>query len=119
MQNLSDRPQPRPGILAIDAYVPGKSAAPAGVKLHKLSSNETPLGASPAAIAAFKHSADHLELYPDGAATALRQALAARYGLDAGRIVCGSGSDEILSLITNAYIGPGDEGIFTAHGFLV
>lgn len=119
MQNLPDRPQPRPGILAIDAYVPGKSAAPVGVKLHKLSSNETPLGASPAAIAAFKHSADHLELYPDGAATALRQALATRYGLDAGRIVCGSGSDEILSLITNAYIGPGDEGIFTAHGFLV
>ena len=77
MQNLSDRPQPRPGILAIDAYVPGKSAAPAGVKLHKLSSNETPLGASPAAIAAFKHSADHLELYPDAAMGSMPDALSA------------------------------------------
>ncbi len=65
------KPVPRPGAMKIEAYVPGKSKAPPGVKLHKLSSNETPLGASPQAIAAFKASADALELYPDGSSTAL------------------------------------------------
>jgi histidinol-phosphate aminotransferase len=103
----------------IEAYVPGKSAAPAGVKLHKLSSNETPLGASPKAIAAYQGLSGKLEFYPDGSATALREAIGRRYGLDPGRIVCGAGSDEILNLITHAFIGPGDEGIFTEHGFLV
>lgn len=113
------RPAPRAGILDIEAYMPGKSAAPAGVKLHKLSSNETPLGASPQAIAAYSGIANQLALYPDGSATKLREAIGARYGLDPARLICGSGSDELLSLLTMAYIGPGDEGIYTAHGFLV
>ena len=113
------RPVPRPGVLAIEAYVPGKSTAPPGVTLIKLSSNETPLGASPQAIAAYQSVAQKLELYPDGSALRLRAAIGQRYGLDPGRIICGSGSDEILSLLTQAYIGPGDEGIFTRHGFLV
>ena len=113
------RPQPRAGVMSIEAYVPGKSAAPKGVKLHKLSSNETPLGASPQAIAAYSACAGKLELYPDGSATALREAIGRRYGLDPARIVCGAGSDEVLSYLTNAYMGPGDEGIFTEHGFLV
>jgi histidinol-phosphate aminotransferase len=112
-------PVPRPGILAIEAYMPGKSAAPQGVKLHKLSSNENALGPSPKAIEAYRDTAAKLQLYPDGSATALRAKIAETYGLDAGRIVCGAGSDEILSLLTNAYLGPGDEGIFTQHGFLV
>jgi histidinol-phosphate aminotransferase len=119
MSALPDRPQPRPGVLAIEAYVPGKSGAKGAGKVHKLSSNETPLGPSPRAIEAFKAVADQLELYPDGSSSALRAAIAAKYGLDENRIVCGSGSDEILSLLTAAYIGPGDEGIFTTHGFLV
>lgn len=114
-----DRPQPRPGVLAIDPYVPGKSGAKGTAKVHKLSSNETPLGASPKAVEAFKSIADKLELYPDGASTALREAIGAKFGLDPARIVCGSGSDEILSLLTSAYVGPGDEGVFTTHGFLV
>ncbi|WP_298957698.1 histidinol-phosphate transaminase [uncultured Methylobacterium sp.] len=113
------RPVPRPGVLDIEAYVPGKSAAPAGVKLHKLSSNETPLGASPAAIAAMRATADGLELYPDGNATTLREAIARKYGLDPTRIVCGAGSDELLSLLTYAYMGPGDEGLYSQYGFLV
>jgi histidinol-phosphate aminotransferase len=113
------RPTPRPGILDIEAYMPGKSAAPAGVKVHKLSSNETPLGASPHAIRAYASLADRLELYPDGSSTKLREAIAAKFGLDPARMLCGSGSDELLSLLTNTYIGAGDEGIFTAHGFLV
>jgi histidinol-phosphate aminotransferase len=104
--------------MQIEAYVPGKSAAAGVAKIHKLSSNETPLGPSPKAAEAVR-SFEHLELYPDGSATKLREAIAAKYGLDANRIVCGAGSDELLSLITNAYVGPGDEGIFTEHGFLV
>ena len=112
------RPEPRPGVMQIEAYVPGKSAAAGVSKIYKLSSNETPLGPSPKAVEAIK-AADHLELYPDGSATRLREAIAAKYGLDPSRIICGSGSDELLSLITNAYVGPGDEGIFSEHGFLV
>jgi len=115
----SSRPVPRPGVLDIEAYVPGKSAAPAGVKLHKLSSNETPLGPSPKAVAAYGALSGKLELYPDGSATKLREAIAGRYGLDANRILCGTGSDELLQLITKAYLGDGDEGVFTEHGFLV
>src|SRR5918997_4262985 len=115
---MSARPQPRPGVMQIDAYVPGKSKAAGVAKIHKLYSNETPLGPSPKAMEAIR-AFDHLELYPDGAATKLREAIAAKYGLDANRIICGSGSDELLSLITNAYVGPGDEGIFSEHGFLV
>ena len=112
-------PTPRPGILDIEAYVPGESSVPGGLKPIKLSSNETPLGPSQKAVAAYKAAATQLERYPDGQATLLRQAIAKRYGLDAGRIVCGAGSDELLSLLAHAYLGPGEEGIFTEHGFLV
>jgi histidinol-phosphate aminotransferase len=112
-------PKARPGILDIDIYVPGKSKAPAGVKLHKLSSNENPLGASPKAIEAFRQAGASLELYPDGSAEKLRNAIAGRYGLDPARIICGAGSDELLSLIAYAYLGPGDEGLYSQHGFLV
>jgi len=115
----SRRPGPRPGLLDIAPYVPGRSKAAPGVKLHKLSSNETPLGPSPAAIAAYRDASGSLELYPDGGATALREAIGATHGINPDRIVCGSGSDEILHLIANAYIGPGDEAIYTEHGFLV
>ncbi|MGO4707006.1 histidinol-phosphate transaminase [Microvirga sp. 2MCAF38] len=115
---MSIRPQPRSGVMKIEAYVPGKSAATGVAKIHKLSSNETPLGPSPKAIDAIRH-ANHFELYPDGSASKLREAIAAKYGLDPHRILCGAGSDELLSLITNAYVGPGDEGIFSEHGFLV
>jgi len=112
-------PTPRPGILDIAPYVPGKAHGTAGRTAHKLSSNETPLGPSATAIAAYRDAADKLELYPDGSASALRAAIGAAYGLNPDRIVCGAGSDEILHLVANAYIGPGDEAIHTEHGFLV
>ncbi|MDQ6432650.1 histidinol-phosphate transaminase [Mesorhizobium sp. LHD-90] len=115
-----NRPQPKPGILDIEAYVPGKSAAPAGVaRVHKLSSNENPLGASPAAIAAVKRVAEKLEFYPDGSAARLREAIGAAHGLNPANIVCSNGSDEIIGLLAQTYLSPGDEGIFTEHGFLV
>jgi histidinol-phosphate aminotransferase len=112
-------PQPRPGILDISPYVPGESEVPGGVKPIKLSSNESPLGPSPKAIAAYKAEADRLERYPDGSATALRSAIAKRYGLDAARIVCGCGSDELIGLVAHHYAGPGDEVLFSEHGFLM
>jgi histidinol-phosphate aminotransferase len=112
-------PQPRPGILDIAAYVPGRSHAAGARKLHKLSSNESPLGPSPKAVAAYREAAPKLHLYPDGAATPLREAIARRFGLNAERIVCGAGSDELLQLLAHAYLGPGDEAVHTEHGFLV
>ena len=112
-------PQPKSGILGIEAYVPGESSVPGGKKPIKLSSNETPFGPSPKAVAAYMAAASDLERYPDGQATMLRVAIGRRFGLDPARIVCGAGSDELLNLLAHAYLGPGDEGIFTTHGFLV
>ena len=112
-------PAPKPGILDIELYVPGESAIPGGIKPIKLSSNETPLGASPRAIAAYREAAGSLERYPDGGAGVLRAAIGKRYRLDPARIVCGAGSDELLFMLAHAYLGPGDEAIFTTHGFLV
>jgi histidinol-phosphate aminotransferase len=113
------RPQPKPGILDIAAYVPGKEHAPGVDKVHKLSSNETPLGASPLAQAAFVEAASRLDIYPDGQSQALREAIADVHGLNPANIMCGNGSDELLGLISHTYLSPGDEGIFTEHGFLV
>ena len=115
----ANRPQPRPGVLDIAPYIPGKSSAPGVAKVFKLSSNETPLGASEATIAAYKTIAEHLEDYPDGSAAALREAIGGVFGLDPDRIVCGAGSDDLLNLIARAYLSDGDEAIHTTHGFLV
>jgi histidinol-phosphate aminotransferase len=104
--------------MQIEAYVPGKSAAAGAAKIYKLSSNETPLGPSPKAVEALRN-ADQFEFYPDGSAVKLREAIGAKYGLDPARIICGAGSDELLSLITHAYLGEGDEGLFSQHGFLM
>ncbi len=112
-------PVPQPGIMDIAIYVPGEAHVPSGMTPVKLSSNENPLGPSPKAIAAFKKVADALERYPDGGATELRNAIARVYGLDASRLVCGAGSDELIGLITHAYVGPGDETLFPEHGFLM
>lgn len=115
-------PVPRASVLKIAPYIPGKSQAsgvdPVSGKVFKLSSNENPLGASPEAIATL-HAVDHLEDYPDGSSTRLRNAIANAHGLNPDRIVCGSGSDEILSLLSYAFLDDGDEAIYTEHGFLV
>ena len=116
---MTDRPQPRPGVLDIAPYIPGKSSAPGVAKVFKLSSNETPLGPSPHAVAAYNEAGMHLEDYPDGAATALREAIGQAFGLDPARIVCGAGSDDLLNLIARAYLKDGDEAIHATHVFLV
>ncbi len=113
-------PRPQPGILDITAYVGGRSTAgQPGGRVIKLSSNESPLGPSRHAIEAYRAVADELHRYPDGAAHDLRAALAERYGLDAERIVCGNGSDELITMLTRAYIGPGDEALYSEYGFLM
>jgi histidinol-phosphate aminotransferase len=117
---MHERPQPRPGIMDIEAYVPGKSTAPAGVaRVHKLSSNENPLGPSPKAIEAAREVAAHLDIYPDGSARRLREAIAEAHGLNPANIVCSNGSDEILGLLAQIYLSPGDEAIITEHAFMV
>ena len=116
--NAPVRPQPRAAILEIDPYVPGKSRVPGLDKVHKLSSNESPLGPSPRAVEAVKALAEKLELYPDGASTALRSAIGRRYGLDPSRIICGNGSDELLALLAHVFLHPGEEGLYSQYGFL-
>lgn len=112
-------PAPRPGILDIAPYVPGAAGAPGAGKIHKLSSNESALGASERAIAAYRAASGDLHLYPDGGAARLREKLAAVYELDPAWIICGAGSDELIQLITRAYVGPGDNIVMSAHGFLM
>ncbi|MCI4644801.1 MAG: histidinol-phosphate transaminase [Hyphomonadaceae bacterium] len=110
-------PRPLPAINDIVPYKGGEKPKHAGG--HKLSSNENPLGCSPAARAALIAAADGLEVYPDGGAFELRSAIAETYGLDKDRIIVGAGSDEIFQLLGRAYLSPGDEIIQTEHGFLV
>ena len=114
-----NQPVPRPGILDIAAYVPGREHVEGVAKVHKLSANETPFGPSPMAINAFGAASTHLQLYPDGQATTLRCAIANVHGLSAANIICGNGSGELLSLLCSAYLGAGDEAIVTEHGFLL
>lgn len=119
MSATTDRPQPQPGILEISPYVPGDDGAGLKGRVFKLASNETPLGPSPAAVAAYRDNAENLAIYPDGSARELREAIGALYGLNPERIVCGAGSDELLNLIAAAYLGAGDEAVYSRHGFLV
>lgn len=110
-------PTPKPWIEAIHAYVPGRSAGADGRPLIKLSANENPLGTSPAARAVLAGRSGDAAAYPDPAAWALREAIATAHGLDADRIVCGTGSDDLLTLAASAYTGPGDEAIHVRYGF--
>ncbi|MDB5623051.1 MAG: histidinol-phosphate transaminase [Devosia sp.] len=112
------RPTPQPGISEIAAYVPGRAAAPGSAAI-KLSSNESPLGASPRAIEAFRHAADKLEIYPEGSSRILREALGEVHGLDPERIVCGNGSDDLLHLLAQCYLGEGDQAVMSQYGFSV
>jgi histidinol-phosphate aminotransferase len=108
---------PRSGVMQIETYVPGRSDV-AGVKrVYKLSSNESPFGPSPKAIAAYESAERSLGVYPEGTSRILREAIAGHFGLAPDRIICGNGSDEILHLIANAYLRPNDEVLFGAHAF--
>jgi histidinol-phosphate aminotransferase len=112
-------PQPKPGILDIEAYVGGASKIAGVERVIKLSSNEGALGPSPRAVEAYRAVAAEMHRYPDGHANRLRALLADRWGLEADNIVCGNGSDDVLQLLTRAYAGAGDEVLYSEHGFLV
>jgi histidinol-phosphate aminotransferase len=109
----------RPGIMEIAPYKGGEATIPGVSRPVKLSSNENPLGPSPKAMAAFREAAVELHRYPDGGAEKLREGIARRFGLEKESIVCGNGSDELISLLTRAYAGLGDEVLFSRHGFLM
>lgn len=113
------KPTPKDGIMNISPYVGGKSKADGATRVIKLSSNENPWGPSPKAVEAYKAEAGNLHRYPDGGHVALRDAIAEANGLPATQLICGSGSDELLGLLTHAYAGAGDEVLFTEHGFLM
>jgi histidinol-phosphate aminotransferase len=116
---MTDLPLPRPGILDIAPYIGGESKVEGVSRVIRLASNESALGPSPAAVEAYRAQAHNLHRYPDGGSAALRAAIARRHGLDLQRIVCGTGSDELISLLARAYAGPGDEVIYSRHGFLM
>ena len=117
-QATDRHPTPLAGILSIDPYVGGESDAPTR-RVARLASNEGALGTSPLALAAYRAAADTLHRYPDGHSTALRRSLADLHGIDADRIVCGAGSDELIALLIASYAGPGDEVLYSRHGFLM
>ena len=112
-------PRPLPGILDIEPYKGGEATIPGIAKPVKLASNENPLGSSPTARRAFADAANALEIYPEGGATLLREAIAKRYGLNPARIVCGAGSDEIFALLGRAYLAPGDDIVQSQYAFLI
>jgi histidinol-phosphate aminotransferase len=112
-------PTPKPWIMDIAPYIPGRSTTDDGRKVVKLSSNENPFGTPEAARAAFAGEALHLERYPDAAAADLREAIGRHYDLDPARIIYGTGSDEVLHLAAGAYAGVGDEIIYVRYGFSV
>jgi histidinol-phosphate aminotransferase len=109
----------RPGILDIAPYVGGESGLAGHRRVIRLASNENPLGPSTAAIEAYRALGTELHRYPDGGSGGLREAIGRRFGLDPARLVCGAGSDELIGLLTRAYAGPGDEVLYSRHGFLM
>ena len=113
------RPTAKPGIMDIQPYVGGVHTVEGVHEVVVLASNEGPLGASPRAIEAYERLSGKLHLYPDGDANDLRAAIGERFGLDPARIVCGAGSDEVISLLISAYAGIGDEVLYSEHGFLM
>jgi histidinol-phosphate aminotransferase len=112
-------PVPGPGILDIAPYVGGESKVTGVARPIRLASNESALGPSPKAIAAYRALAEEIHRYPDGGAAELREALGRHHGLDPDRIVCGAGSDELIGFLLRAYAGPGSEVLYSRHGFLM
>lgn len=112
-------PKPNPWIETLAPYVAGRARAEGVARTVKLSANESPLGASPQAIAAFRDGSETLHLYPDPDAKELRAAIAEVHGLEAERIICGAGSDEILHLVAQAFVAPGDAIIHSRYGFMM
>ncbi len=116
---MTDAIRPQPGILDIALYQGGKAHVAGVQNAVKLSSNENPFGPSDKAKDAFARTVHSLHRYPGTDHAALRQAIAEVHRLDPDRVICGVGSDEIITFLCQAYAGPKDEVVFTEHGFLM
>ncbi|MBL4928891.1 histidinol-phosphate transaminase [Fuscibacter oryzae] len=116
---MSDLIRPQPGIMDIALYEGGKAAVAGVANAVKLSSNENPFGPSDKAKDAFARSVHALHRYPSTDHTPLREAIGEVHGLEPARIICGVGSDEIITFLCQAYAGPKEEVVFTEHGFLM
>ena len=115
--NDSTSPVPRPEVMKIAAYVPGEAKVAGANRVIRLASNEGAFGPPPGAMQAYAKLAGEIYRYPDGGSTELRRAIGKRYGLDADRIVCGTGSDELIGHIAHIWGGPGRDIIMSMHGF--
>lgn len=117
---MNTKPFPHKGIDAIEVYVAGGSKLSDTSEVMKLSSNESPLGCSQEVLEVIRETnAEGASRYPDASAKPLRIALANHHNIEAERIICGAGSDELFHLLGRAYLSPGDEVLYSAHGFLV
>lgn len=114
---VNTRPEAKPGILDIIAYQPGKARVDGVENPVKLSSNENILGSSEHAREAFKAAVDTLHIYPDSRATVLREAVARHFDLEPERLVFGDGTDEVLHLINQVFLEPGDNIVMGQYGF--
>lgn len=113
------QPKPNPWVMTLAPYVAGRAKVDGVEKVVKLSANESPLGPSPKAIEAFGHASAALHLYPDPDSYELRHAIASAHNLSPDRIICGAGSDEILHVVAQAFVKPGDEIIHSRYGFMM
>ena len=109
--------KPQPGIMKIDLYKGGASQLEGHDNVVKLSSNENPFGPSPNAVKAYLESGEALHRYPSTSHNHLRKAISKVLDLPRENIICGVGSDEIISLLCQTFSGRGDEVIYTEHGF--
>ena len=116
--------QHRTAIAPLRPYVPGKPIDDVKrefglTEVVKIASNENPYGCSPKARQAVIDSmtGPAAALYPDGACTALREALAKKFSVTPNRLIFGCGTDEIIAMISKVYVNPGDECITAAVSF--
>ena len=116
---MNDAIRPQPGIMDIALYEGGKASVAGVANAVKLSSNENPFGPSDRAKEAFQRSIHQIHRYPVTDHAALRRAIAEVHGLDPSRVICGVGSDEIITFLCQAFAGAKDEVVFTEHGFLM
>lgn len=111
--------EPRSALAEIQPYVPGKSASDLGGarEVIKLSSNENPLGPSPRVAEVVAREVANAHLYPEGSGKGLRSELGRRLGVGPENIVLGCGSDEVIRLLAEAYLDPGDGCLFADSTF--
>jgi len=115
----SAAPRPLARMDTFAQYKQGKSSIPGRNAIIKLSSNESCFGPGQPALDAYHAASSTIHRYPDGSQTALRQAIARTYSIDADRIICGNGSEEVIGLLIRCYVGEGDELLLSENHFVM